>query len=64
MSYRMRWTLSMTAVGLATALIVYVLTASVVWAVVGLLASGFVLNLFAEAVTNRASGKRARTRPS
>jgi hypothetical protein len=28
MSYRMRWTLSMTAVGVATALIVYVLTAS------------------------------------
>jgi hypothetical protein len=63
-SYRMRWSLWMTASGVATALVVYLLTGSIGWAFVGLLGSGFVLNAIAEAVANGRTGKGARRHAS
>lgn len=45
------WTIWMVVGGLAIALIVYVFTGSVVWAVVGLLASSVVLNMIGQMVT-------------
>jgi hypothetical protein len=44
MSYTAKWSLLMTGFGLATAAIVFALTGSVGWAIVGLLASGAVAN--------------------
>jgi hypothetical protein len=44
MGYRTRWTILMTAFGVATALVVFVITGSVLWAIVGLLGSGIVAN--------------------
>ena len=62
MSYRMRWSLWMTASGVATAVVVYLLTSSIGWAVVGLLGSSFVLNAIAEAVANGRTGTRHASR--
>ena len=45
MSYKMRWTLKMTALGLATAGVVYVVTRSIMWAVVALVAAGAIANM-------------------
>jgi hypothetical protein len=44
MSFKLKWTLGLTAFGVATAVVVYVLTGSVVWALIGLLAAGIVVN--------------------
>lgn len=44
MSYRTRWTILMTLGGLATAAVVWVITDSIWWGLVGLLGSGIVFN--------------------
>ncbi len=54
MGHRLRYAVLTMLVGVGSALVVYVLTGRVVWAVVGLLMSGFVLNLIAE---GRANGR-------
>jgi hypothetical protein len=58
MRYRIRWSIWMTLAGATTAVLVYLLTESIGWAIVGLLASGVVLNAIAESVTNGHLGKR------
>lgn len=45
MGYELRWALWMTAFGIIVALAVYVVTQSVGWAIVGLLAAGIVVNI-------------------
>jgi hypothetical protein len=45
------WAVWMSGGGLATAVIVYVVTASIGWAIVGLFASGVVLNAVGQAIT-------------
>ena len=52
MSYKMRYSVMMTLAGVATAVVVYVLTSSFWWAILGLFATGFVINLVAEARSN------------
>ncbi|HZC99400.1 MAG TPA: hypothetical protein VFA46_04160 [Actinomycetes bacterium] len=44
MSRKVKWTLWMTGFGLLTATIVYVITGSIVWSIVGLLGAGIVGN--------------------
>lgn len=44
MSYRTRWTILMTIGGLTTAAVVWAVTASIWWALAGLLVSGMVFN--------------------
>ncbi len=44
MTYRMRWTIGMTVFGVAVAVAVYLVTQSIGWAIVGVLASGMVAN--------------------
>jgi hypothetical protein len=48
------WTLWMTGGGIAASVIVYGFTGSVGWAIVGLLASGVVLNAVAQLITQPA----------
>ena len=48
--FKVLWTVWMAGGGLATAAVVYTITASVGWAVVGLLASGIVLNAIAQVI--------------
>lgn len=64
MSYRMRWSLWMTAAGVTTAIVVFLATDSIGWAIVGLLGSGVVLNAIAQSVANGALGRRSRKRTS
>ena len=45
MTYRMRWTIGMTVFGAVVAVVVYLFTASIGWAIVGLFASGMVANV-------------------
>lgn len=45
------WAIWMTAGGVLTAVVVYVLTSSLAWALVGLLGSGVVLNAIGQIVT-------------
>ena len=47
---KVRWTVWMAGGGLVTAAVVYAITASLGWAVVGLLVSGVVLNVIAQAL--------------
>jgi hypothetical protein len=44
MSGALKWTLGMTAIGLVTAVIVFAITGSVLWALVSLIGSGIVVN--------------------
>jgi hypothetical protein len=48
--FKVLWTVWMAGGGLATSAVVYAITASVGWAVVGLLASGVVLNAVGQMV--------------
>jgi ABC-type Fe3+-siderophore transport system permease subunit len=48
--FKVLWTLWMTGGGLVTAAVVYAITASFGWAIVGLLVSGVALNAIAQAV--------------
>ncbi len=48
MRFKARWTLWMIVFGLLTAAIVYAVTGSVGWSIVGLLGSGIVLNAVAQ----------------
>jgi hypothetical protein len=48
--FKVLWTVWMSGGGIATAAIVYMLTASLGWAIAGLLASGVVLNAIAQIV--------------
>ena len=57
MSYKVRWSIAMTSLGLTVALLVYVTTSSVGWALVGLIAAGVVVN---SAVSARAAGRDER----
>ena len=52
MSHKMRYAVMMTLAGVVTALVVYLLTSSFWWAVLGLFAAGFVINLVAEGRSN------------
>ncbi len=52
MSHKMRYAVMMTLAGVVTAVVVYLLTRSFWWAVVGLFAAGFVINLVAEGRSN------------
>jgi hypothetical protein len=57
------WTMWMTGGGIAAAVIVYGFTGSIGWAIVGLLASGVVLNAIAQLITQpikAAAGMRQR----
>lgn len=56
------WTVWMSGGGIATAVIVYALTDSLGWAVVGLLASGVVLNAIGQMVTQPIEAVSARRR--
>jgi hypothetical protein len=47
MSFKVKWALGMTLCGLLTATIVYVVTGSLGWSLVGLLGAGIVLNAIA-----------------
>jgi hypothetical protein len=47
MSYRIRWTVLMTMLGVVTAVVVFAWTDSVGWAIVGLVAAGVVANAMA-----------------
>jgi uncharacterized protein (DUF697 family) len=65
--FKVLWTVWMAGGGLVTAVVVYAITASVGWAVVGLLVSGVVLNAVGQVVvqpTKAVSGTRARETPS
>ena len=44
MTFRMRWTIGMTAFGVAVAVAVYLFTGSIGGAIVGIFASGMVAN--------------------
>ena len=44
MTFRMRWTIGMTAFGVAVAVAVYLFSGSIGWAIVGIFASGIVAN--------------------
>ena len=44
MSYRAKWTIAMTILGLATALVVFMVTDNVGWTLAGLVGSGMVAN--------------------
>jgi hypothetical protein len=44
MSDGLRWTILMTAFGIVTSIVVFLLTGSVGWAIVGLLGAGVVAN--------------------
>ena len=50
---KVRWSLWMTLIGLVTAVAVYGLTASVGWALVGLVASGMIVNAVVHPATRR-----------
>ena len=58
MTYRMRWTIGMTAFGVAVAVAVYLFTESIGWAIVGIFASGMVANA---ALASRNVRDRSRT---
>jgi ABC-type Fe3+-siderophore transport system permease subunit len=61
--FKVLWTVWMAGGGLVTAVVVYAITGSVGWAVVGLLASGVVLNAVGQAVVQPMNA-RSRTRES
>jgi hypothetical protein len=56
-SYKVRWSIAMTALGLSVALLVYVATGSWGWALVGLVGAGVIVN---SAVSARAAGRGER----
>jgi ABC-type Fe3+-siderophore transport system permease subunit len=65
--FKVLWTVWMAGGGLVTVVVVYAITASVGWTVVGLLASGVVLNAVGQVVVQAmkaVSGTRARETPS
>jgi hypothetical protein len=49
--FKVLWAVWMSGGGIATAVIVYVVTGSLGWALLGLLASGILLNVIAQMVT-------------
>jgi hypothetical protein len=49
--FKVLWTIWMSGGGLTTGIVVYILTGSLGWAIVGLLASGVVLNAIAQMLT-------------
>jgi hypothetical protein len=64
--FKVLWTIWMAGGGIAIAVIVFVVTASVVWAIIGLLGSSVVLNMIGQAVTQpmnaaRGANRKART---
>ena len=64
--YKVLWTVWMAGGGLATAAVVYAITASLGWAAVGLLVSGVVLNAVGQVVVQpmkAARGTRERGAP-
>jgi len=56
--FKVLWTLWMSVGGIASAVIVYGITGSPGWAVVGLLASGVVLNAIGQVVVQPFEAKR------
>jgi hypothetical protein len=65
--FKVLWTVWMAGGGLVTAVVVYAITASIGWAVVGLLASGVVLNAVGQVVvqpTKAVRGTRSKETPS
>lgn len=60
MTFRMRWTIGMTAFGVAVAAAVYLFTGSIGWAIFDIFASGMVANA---ALSSRNVRDRSRTRP-
>ena len=57
--FKVLWTIWMAGGGLATAAVVYAITASLGWAVVGLLVSGIVLNAVGQVVVQPMKAARA-----
>ena len=55
-----RWTLAQAVGGTAAGVVVYLLTGTLLWAVLGLLAGAFVVNLVAEQLTNGHTARRHR----
>lgn len=65
--FKVLWTVWMTGGGLLTAVVVYAITASVGWALIGLLASGVALNAVGQMVVQpikTAIGTRAEDKAS
>ena len=58
MTFRMHWTIGMTAFGVAVAVAVYLFTGSIGWTIVGIFASGMVANA---ALSSREVRDRSRT---
>ena len=64
--FKVLWTVWMAGGGVVTAAVVYAITASIGWALVGLLVSGVVLNAVGQAVVQPAKavrGSRAKETP-
>jgi hypothetical protein len=62
--FKILWTVWMAGGGLATAAIVYAISDSFAWAVVGLLASGVVLNAVGQMVTQPIKAVRGSRSPT
>ena len=62
--FKIMWTVWMAGGGIAIAVIVYIVTSSIGWALVGLLASGVVLNTIAQMIIQPAKAvTRSRRKP-
>jgi hypothetical protein len=61
--FKVLWTMWMSGGGIATAAIILVVTGSLGWAFVGLLASGIVLNAIAQMVIQPVKAARGHRRP-